>query len=97
MLETVRMPCTYKAVFYIREWYTEKTTASRETPRPEAKAQSPGRGLSLLTLRPEQEQNKHTPRRHWSLCWPPTGNGPRGGARQQEPPQTSKFTPPKKN
>ncbi len=31
MLETVRMPCTYKAVFYIKEWCTEKTTASRET------------------------------------------------------------------
>lgn len=44
MLETVHMPCTYKAVFYIREWYTEKTTASRETPRSEAKAQGPGRG-----------------------------------------------------
>lgn len=35
----------------------EKTTASTETPRPEAKAQGPGRGLSLLTLLPEQ--NKH--------------------------------------
>lgn len=67
---------------------------SAETLWAEAKAQGPGRGP--LTLRPERKKNKHTPRRHWSLCRPPRGNGPQGGVRQQESPQTSKFTPPKK-
>lgn len=72
----------------------EKYTASTETLWAEAKAQGPGR--DPLTLRPEREKNKHTPRRHWSLCRPPRGNGPQGGVRQQDSPQTSKFTPPKK-
>jgi len=69
MLESVHMPCTYSTgLFFTLGSGVEKTTASTETPRPEAKAQGPGRGFSPLTLPPEQEQNKQTLRRYWTLC-----------------------------
>lgn len=90
-LETVCVPSTYWAVFHIREWW--KGRRKRRHPQKHHSLKPKLKGLSLLTLRPEQ--NKHTPQRHWSLCWPSTGSSQRGGADQQESPQTSKFTPPK--